>query len=392
MDGGSTLFVFCCSVCEHGCKFVIVAIAMLVRTLRGIGRYRTSLGGVIALRTISACLTTLPKSELTLKAKAGDVEAQYALAMRLLQSPGDIGNGNSAEEIVDGIRTTITRNRKKSCNHSPKEHAIQWLEASASNGHLRALLTLAELKQKEDHFDEAIVLYERALTFPAFPPEIYCILGTLHYELGSEEDLSKSFDYFMKGADAGVSNAMYQVAMCYLYGAGTSIDIERAQHYMNIAAQNQDSDALYFLAMAYLNGHDELPIAKDTLKFLEYIRLAHDVGSAEATFCLADMYLHGEYGLSENLEYAVRYYKEAVERGHGDAALCLGALYYRGRGYLERDLEKAFELYNVAAERGCVAAWPNLASMYAKGEGVEKSEHMSNHILKYLDSIGYGKQ
>ena len=136
--------------------------------------------------------------------------------------------------------------------------------------------------------------------------------------------------------------------------------------------------------------------------FKRYLLQAVALDDEDALFCLADIKWNGFEGQSSDLtsgtqpaagidpifqvnhKKAVTYYQRASDLGSLEATLCLAAIYYHGYEGMPRDPHQAFILYNIAAEKGSEDAWRNLAAMYYLGDGVEQSEHTAREIMKVV--------
>ena len=138
--------------------------------------------------------------------------------------------------------------------------------------------------------------------------------------------------------------------------------------------------------------------------FNRYLLQAVALDDEDALFCLADIKWNGFEGHNSDLpsgtgsvadtdadlifqvnrKEAISYYQRASDLGSLEATLCLAAIYYHGYEGMPRDPHQAFILYNIAAEKGSEDAWRNLAAMYYLGDGVEQSEHTAREIMKVV--------
>ena len=73
---------------------------------------------------------------------------------------------------------------------------------------------------------------------------------------GVEIDLEKAFYWYQKSAEAGNSNAQYNLGLCYENGKGVEIDLEKAFYWYQKSAEAGNSDAQYNLGLCYENGKE----------------------------------------------------------------------------------------------------------------------------------------
>jgi TPR repeat protein len=119
-------------------------------------------------------------------------------------------------------------------------------------------------------------------------------------------------------------------------------------------AEAGDSEAQYNLAMLYRAGKG---VTKNPEQGAQWFRRAADQGLAEAQFQLGYCYDKGE-GVGQNDQYAFVWYKKAAEQGHAKAQINLGVMYANGLG-TERDLQLAYVWFNLAAAQGSAIAYQN---------------------------------
>ena len=82
-------------------------------------------------------------------------------------------------------------------------------------------------------------------------------LGSIYYygeEGGVEKDIQKSFDWFMKAAEAGLASAQATIDAFYLGGMGIEEDYEKAFDWSMKAARQGDYKGRYNVAYCYKYG------------------------------------------------------------------------------------------------------------------------------------------
>ena len=79
-------------------------------------------------------------------------------------------------------------------------------------------------------------------------------------------------------------------------------------------------------------------------------------------------------------EEMIKRLKKRIEAGDTYAIFGLGCLYDHGEYGLTQDHEKALKLWQQAAELGCVSAYYGIGTAYYNGRGVERDEKKANHF------------
>ena len=211
-----------------------------------------------------------------------------------------------------------------------------------------------------------------------------------------EQDFEKSAYWWEKLAEAGNSQAQFNMGLFYAKGCGVTRDFEKAAEWMKKALENGDDDAkapyeAYIKAAENLEKAEagdvnaQAEIAKlytkiggsleqygpgdDYKAALKWAKKAADQGNADALWTLALAYEHGR-GVDEDKDKAIELYSKGAEQNNPDAMNSLGACILRGEvpGKTSKD---AFELIKRAAEMGNVLAMRNLGHCYQFEEGTD---------------------
>lgn len=103
--------------------------------------------------------------------------------------------------------------------------------------------------------------------------------------------------------------------------------------------------ALYELAMKYIYGDG---VEEDNILALRLLTQAHEMGHVEATYNLGICYHYG-YGTEADLKKAYELYLEAANKGYGKGMELIGRFYNRGI-YVEKDPEQAAFWLNKAIQ------------------------------------------
>jgi TPR repeat protein len=86
---------------------------------------------------------------------------------------------------------------------------------------------------------------------------------------------------------------------------------------MRKRVERKDPNALFNMSMSYGRGRKGLPL--DQVKCIDLLRQSAALGCQEAQYQLGQAYDHGEMGLEQNEEEAIKYYEKAAESGHMNA-------------------------------------------------------------------------
>ena len=72
--------------------------------------------------------------------------------------------------------------------------------------------------------------------------------------MGVEKSLEKGFQWFLRAAEGGDSDAISNVGICYSNGQGVEKDYAKSIHYFTLAAEQDDKSAQFNLALCFANG------------------------------------------------------------------------------------------------------------------------------------------
>ncbi len=134
---------------------------------------------------------------------------------------------------------------------------------------------------------------------------------------------------------------------------------------------------LYFLLKKGNEGNNRFgsdPRIYDPIEMTNGVtrfRKAAEQGDITSQNNLGVCYYYG-YGVSKNLEEAIKWFRKAAKQGCVEAQSVLGSCYYNGYG-IPQDLEKAVKWFSKAAEQGNAHAEYMLAICYYNGYGVSQN-------------------
>ena len=181
---------------------------------------------------------------------------------------------------------------------------------------------------------------------------------------GVRKDIRKAMQLYRTAAELGEANAQQNVALL-LVKEGEHNAVEAA-HFYKLAAAQGLTEAEFNLAMCYEAGTG---VDVDFEEAKRWYARAAEKGDTDSEFCLGLCYDAGR-GVDVDFGEARRWYARAAAKGDHDAQVNLGFLYEVGNG-VEVDFDEAKRLYELAAAQGDDFAECNLGDLYADGLGVD---------------------
>ena len=204
------------------------------------------------------------------------------------------------------------------------------------------------------------------------------------------------------GADAGVADNQYAMAVAYLVGSGVPKDAQQALRWCRLAAAQDHPEALALLGAMYEEGNG---VAADPRSAIDWYRKAAALDERGAQFELGRHYRYGQT-VDRDAAQALRWFRAAAEQGSSAAMASLGEMYRNGEGVAQdygqaefwnrraiyygnpsafynlalayengesvaQDYTRAAALYRAAAEQGLANAQLNLGFLYEKGRGLK---------------------
>lgn len=213
------------------------------------------------------------------------------------------------------------------------------------------------------------------------------VLGKL-YEQGfvdGKENYKKAAECYER---SGNDVSLYNLALLYLngqLGKGTDSDISKGLDYLKRAHEMGNVDASMALAYVYESGAVIGEENIDRTKALAIYRKLAEQEVAQAYFKLGQYYELGEGGVAVDSVKAIEYLRRAADLGHGEAMCYLGD-YHRIGSFLPCDSLKAFEYYRMADEAGSSVGTYYVGRSYLEGCGVAIDTLAS---LSYLQRAAY---
>ena len=196
--------------------------------------------------------------------------------------------------------------------------------------------------------------------------------------LGGNDVWETLFREKLKEANAGNSNAQYDVGAMYQNGRGVAANRARAIEWYRKAASQNDQKAISRLNLIQSNEE----------RFGKTLARA-ETGDVESQYDLGNMYSEG-VGIDADMKKAMAWYEKAASQGYEKAQYKLGLFYYE-EGAAGEDLSLAFRLFSNAAEKGHPAAQYHLGKMYASGQGVKRNYQKSLDWLTKAAEGGFSE-
>ena len=245
--------------------------------------------------------------------------------------------------------------------------------------------TMAQTGQKEEtdeydtDMDQAADAYERKDFATALSlwkkwadrDDTYAmnLIGLHYWQNDEERDMLQTYQWFLKSAELGHSQA--QTALGHLYHLGEGIpqdDAEALKWFLKAAEQNNQL-AQTFLGEMYYDGSG---VPQNYTEAFKWFLKAVNQDDAIAEDYLGDMYYFG-HGMKQDYAAAFKWYSKAAEQGDAAAQCSLGHLYYFGHG-VGQDYGAAYHWLSKAAEQNNNVAMETIGIMYNNGKGVPKDQ------------------
>lgn len=173
----------------------------------------------------------------------------------------------------------------------------------------------------------------------------YNIAHLLMSESKSEYDDSLAFDWYLKAAEQGHTEAEEELGRCYAEGIGTEQDYSKAAMWYQKSADHGNENVDYELARMYEKG---LGVDQNYKKAAALYKKAVESGSDDAKISLGFMYLYGN-GVKQDKEKALEYLESCTDPDSSAKAFFeLGKLYEQD-SVAEQNYIEAVKCYSKAA-------------------------------------------
>lgn len=197
-------------------------------------------------------------------------------------------------------------------------------------------------------------------------PQSQYLVGRMYEEgAGFEKNLSKSFDYYLKAADAGYPKAMIALGDMYAKGKEVKRNTRLATKYYLKAASLGDKDAEKRLKTIDISN----TLDPNSVDYLVYTA---NSGVAADQYKLYQKYFYGD-GVKTDYDKALEYCQRSASNDYQPAIMTIANLYDKGI-IVNRDPKSAFRYYRKAALLKNDSALFIIAEKYARGDGVKRDE------------------
>ncbi len=116
-------------------------------------------------------------------------------------------------------------------------------------------------------------------------------------------------------ADAGDTEAQFELALCYENGEGVPCDFAQALRWFQSAAAADHAESQYRVGLAFAYG---IHVQQDYDQAVDWYRQSAEQGNANAQYALGMSYDYG-IALPEDKLAAISWYRKAAEQGHKNA-------------------------------------------------------------------------
>ncbi|MCX6854133.1 MAG: tetratricopeptide repeat protein [Verrucomicrobia bacterium] len=297
-------------------------------------------------------------------AKAGDKDAQYALAHW-----GVLSNSN-VNEAVDLYRK------------------------AAAQGQVLAKVELAQVllqaaPQDQEKAKEAVKLIEEAEA--ADNKVARRLLANLYVSgapnVGINQSVEKAKTLLEKGSVAGDGESTLGLSQLYAAGVpGLAVDAQKSLDYLIKATEQKNAVAMSTYAARLFDGDTATEttkalVTKDPAAAMKMFEDAAATGFAAANRLLGAIYENGLGGNTKSIKKAVDYYTKAANANDGEALFRLGNFFEAGikegegekaEVVVQQNAKSALDLYRLAAQNGQASAFYNVGVYYETGTVVDK--------------------
>ena len=355
----------------------------------------------------------------------GDIlmkEGKGEEAMLLYQAAADMGNGDAKRRISaagpqDGFRDELRKAAvaigqlgepidqfrcgdtllKLALSNDSRREAFLWFAKAAGQGYLPAMQQVAVMYRDGVGIPKDLkkmVAYLTEASDKGFMPSI-TLLADLYFR-GKiiPKNESMAFTLYLKGAELGNGNCMYQAAVMMRDGVGTDVDLEGSKRWFSLHSlsslgwnciqvadrmRTSGSPDTAFMEKCYesaagqgiaagagnainaslAHGNDEWKHPIERMKFLA------ENGNTDAMRRMGNFYYSG-IGVEKDYAEALKWYQSAASAYDPWCLNRVGEMYRDGKGTAE-DIEKAAEMFRKSSHYGNTAALGNIIDLYVSG-------------------------
>lgn len=248
------------------------------------------------------------------------------------------------------------------------QKAEQLLLSESQSGNVLAIHDLGKLystdKLGEKDLEKSQKYYSEALkgfleiepTASNLKSYVQYRIGKMYcYGLGTEQDYSQAFDWFLKSARENNKFAQFSLANLYYYGNGVEKDLSQAFLWYHKSASQGQPYASYAVAQMYRKGEyitNDDDTAQQYYKqaLSGFLNLEQKEQADENLFYKIGMMYKNGLGTEADVAKAIEYFKRSADNKW--SSYQLGKLYLFGADKLEKDKEKATQWLTKSADDG----------------------------------------
>ena len=246
-----------------------------------------------------------------------------------------------------------------------------WLEEFelAEKGMEKAMINVALLYKQYGFFEE---MYNLLTTVSEHKNSeaMYELANCYIEELGGNGSEQQAFSLYKTAAQLGHRDAMNNLADMYFNGEGTEVDEKKAFFWFEKAAELGVPEAMYTLGIMCEQG---LGTECNTSQALDYYKRSANLQYAEAIYRLGMIFYSGELGQQQDDKEAIKWFRKASKHYYVDAIYNLGYCYEHGHGVIQ-DIDRAMVYYKQASMLGDREATKRIVTYYEQAKPIEAAK------------------
>ncbi|MDR1021400.1 MAG: sel1 repeat family protein [Synergistaceae bacterium] len=205
---------------------------------------------------------------------------------------------------------------------------------------------------------------------------------------GQQVTPEQAFSAVLAQADGGDAGALVTLGGFYAEGFGVQKNFSLARECYEKAAQAGSSEGVYNVGVCWEIG---MGSAADAERASGYCRRAADMNLPQALFKMS-VILDSGSGVARDEKASIEYMAKAAEARHPDAAGIMGLVYLNGLRGQKKDPSEGMKMLNIAVSAGNVEAMKNIAVVYKDGLGVKASPAEALKWYTIAEKCGYPAQ
>lgn len=300
-------------------------------------------------------------------AEAGVAESQFNLS--IMYRDGTNGFDKNLNLYKDWLKKASDQNyvpaQMQYAAHlfsegGDESEIIDLYRSAAKKGNYEAMLKLSFLENgKGDALEEIIKKIYLEMAETEEPIHQFRCADYILKTAWTDNEKKVAFYWFMKSAEQGFPNALYQVALMYKDGIGVEKNCFKMEEYLKQSADIGYLPSIILLAEIYFEG-TILP-KNDEKAFKLYLKAA-ELGNAKSQYQIAVMYRDG-VGTDIDLDKSGKWFK--IFSHSSTVWNCMWAADWAKRFY---DSEVVKSIYDRAAEGGLPSALLNILNIDLSSE------------------------